>query len=60
MVEQGVEQRVLQPQEEEGQKSQKQGQLWAAERQKENEVDWERATVNGLGAWEVVEEESAG
>ena len=42
MVEQCVEQRVLQPQEEEGQNFLKQGQLWAAERQKENEADWER------------------
>ena len=39
MVEQGVEQRVL---EEERQNSLEQGQLWAAERQKQNEADWER------------------
>ena len=45
MVEQGAEQRVLQPQEEDGQnslKQEKQEQLKAAERQKENEADWER------------------
>ena len=41
-MEQGVEQRVLQPQEEEGQNSLKQEQLRAVERQKENEADWER------------------
>ena len=41
MVEQSAEQRVLQPQEE-GQKSLKQGQLKAAERQKGTEVDWEK------------------
>ena len=42
MVDQGIEQDVLQPQEEEGQSSLKQGQLWATERQKKNEADWER------------------
>ena len=42
MVEQGAEQRVLQPQEEEGQKSLKQGQWKAAERQKGTEAEWER------------------
>ena len=42
MVEQGAEQRVLQPQEEEGQNSLKEGQLKAAERRKETEADWEK------------------
>ena len=42
MVEQGVEQRVLQRREEEGQNSLKQGQFLAVDRQKENEADWER------------------
>ena len=55
MVEQGVEQKVLQPHEEESRNPLKQGQLRAAERQKENEADWEGATVNGLWAWEVAE-----
>ena len=56
MVEQGAKERVLQPQEEEGQKSLKQRQLKAAERQKGTEADWEKgATVNGLGTREVEE-----
>ena len=43
MVEQGAEQRGLQPQEEEGQTSLKQGQLKAAEKQKGGtEADWEK------------------
>ena len=42
MVEQGAEQRGLQPQEEEGQTSLKQGQLKAAKRQKGTEADWEK------------------
>ena len=42
MVEQGAEQRVLQPQEEEGQNSLKQGQKKVAERQEGTEADWER------------------
>ena len=42
MVEQGAEERGLQPQEEEGRTSLKQGQLKAAERQKGTETDWEK------------------
>ena len=41
-VEQGAGQRGLQPQEEEGQTSLKQGQLKAAERQKGTEAEWEK------------------
>ena len=49
-MEQGAEQRVLQPQEEEVQISLNEEQLKAAERRKETEADWEEgATVNKLG-----------
>ena len=60
MVEQGVEQRVLQPKEEEGQNSLKQGQLQAAERQKETEADWGSTTVNGLELGELQKESRRG
>ena len=42
MVEQGADQRVLQPQEEEGQNSLTEEQLKAAECRKETEADWEK------------------
>ena len=50
-MEQGVEQRVLQPQEEEDQNSLNQVQLRAVERQKESEADWEREQQ--LKGWEL-------
>ena len=42
MVGQGLEQRVLGPQEEEGQNSLKEGRWKAAERRKETEAYWEK------------------